>query len=67
MNVVERSSLVKSREVPSKSAATEKSSAAALIAMLLPDVEYLPRDPDWEATESRIAAHAAKHVPPFEQ
>jgi hypothetical protein len=34
---------------------------------LLSDIRELPIDPEWEATEIRIAAHTAKHLTPFEE
>jgi len=35
--------------------------------VLLPDIKKLPRDPEWEAVEERIAAHSVKNLPPFEE
>ena len=37
------------------------------LVMLLPDVKHLPDDPEWEAVERRLAQHASKHLPPFEE
>ncbi len=37
------------------------------LVVLLPDIKKLPRDPEWEAIEERIAAHTAKNLPPFEE
>ena len=34
---------------------------------LLPDILELPLDPEWEATEVRIASHTANHLAPFEE
>jgi hypothetical protein len=35
--------------------------------MLLPDVKKLPKDEEWQETESRIVAHNSKNVAPFEE
>ena len=39
----------------------------ARMVMLLPDVKRLPDDPEWEAVEAKLAKHASKHLPPFEE
>lgn len=33
----------------------------------LPRIEDLPSDPEWEATEAKIARYCIRHVPPFEE
>jgi hypothetical protein len=38
----------------------------ALMVMLLPDVQQLPDDPEWDKIEARMAAHNFKNLPPFE-
>jgi len=34
---------------------------------LLPDVKHHEPDPEWEATERKLAGHLNKNVPPFEE
>jgi hypothetical protein len=33
---------------------------------LLPDFKELPRDPEWEATETKIAVHCCRNLQPPE-
>jgi hypothetical protein len=62
MNAARRRSRVKSKETPPQSAATEQSSDTYLVAALLPDLKQLPRNAEWEDTETRITAHTSSHL-----
>jgi len=35
--------------------------------VIKPDIKKLPHDPEWEATETRIAAHCASNLPPLKE
>lgn len=37
------------------------------LVLLLPDIKHLPPDPEWQETESRIVAHHARTIAPFEE
>jgi hypothetical protein len=37
------------------------------VVMLLPDVKHVPSDSEWEAKEHKLAQHASKQLPPFEE
>jgi hypothetical protein len=39
----------------------------ARVVVLLPDLQQLPRDPEWQATESRIVAQHGHTIAPFEE
>jgi hypothetical protein len=35
--------------------------------VMIPLIDRLPDDPEWERTELAIAQHCAKNLPPFEE
>jgi hypothetical protein len=39
----------------------------ALMVMLLPDVQQLPDDPEWQKIESRMVKHNNQKLAPFEE
>ena len=39
----------------------------ANLVALLPDIQQLPADPEWQETESRIVAHTSQTLAPFEE